>query len=224
MAKPTPVCVMRGYTPYEMSSDMQRIHRALDRADGGDLACDEAAKRTDKGGAGKGEKGEGSTRAAATALKPFGPNWLIAENQPCQTLFPGLTLKETYTYTWSGDCVDGKVSGEGRGVWHLPDRGEYIYEGSMRDGKRHGGGTWTFPDGSRYEGEYRDNKMNGGTQTWADGDRYEGEWRDSKPHGYGTHTTAAGSRYEGEWCNGCYGTRDGKWVAVNNTAEACGFE
>ena len=32
----------RGYTPYQMSSGMQRIHRALDRANGGDLACDDS--------------------------------------------------------------------------------------------------------------------------------------------------------------------------------------
>ena len=135
----------------------------------------------------------------AAALEPFGPNWIIAENQPCQAWnsepFPG------ETYTWSGDCVDGKVSGDGRGVFHLPAViGNFVYEGSMRDGKRHGQGTFTWPDGDRYEGEWRDNIKHGkGIKTWADGSRYEGEWRDDEWHGQGTFTWPNGDRYEGEW-------------------------
>ena len=192
----------RGSTPYHMSSELNRIHRALARAGGSDAshAGDSGCQLGSEDGPKLTDKGDGRTGEAATALEPFSPDWIIAENQPCQSLFPGSTLKETYTYTWSGDCVDGKVSGEGRGVWHLPDRGEYIYEGSMRDGKWHGGGTWTFPDGSRYEGEHRDNNKHGrGTHTWADGDRYEGEWRDGKRTGQGIYTWANGGRKEGEW-------------------------
>ena len=134
------------------------------------------------------------------ALEPFGPDWIIAENQPCQRFHP--VNRGASTYTWSGDCVDGKVSGEGRGVWvwHLPKREEDIYEGSMRDGKRHGQGTVTFSNGQRYEGEWRDDKEHGrGTYAFSQGDRYEGEWRDGKRHGRGTYTFADGARYEGEW-------------------------
>ena len=191
----------RGSTPYHMSSDLNRIHRALARAGGSDAshAGDSGCQLGSEDGPEMTEKGEGSTGEAGTALESFGPNWIIAENQPCQKFDPNLTPGETYT--WSGDCVDGKVSGEGRGVWHLPDGGQNVYEGSMRDGKRHGQGTCTFSNGARYEGE----------------------WRDDRPHGYGK-VDYDGARYEGEWQNGCFGTRDGKWAAITTTKEACGFE
>ena len=130
----------RGSTPYHMSSELNRIHRALARAGGADAshAGDSGCQLGSEDGPELTDKGEGSTGEAATALKPFGPNWIIAENQPCQTFNPNATPGETFT--WSGDCVDGKVSGQGRGVWHLPDGG---HEGSMRDGKLHGRVTHT---------------------------------------------------------------------------------
>ena len=195
----------RGYTPYHLadSRGMRRSRQALDRAYGfdashdGDSGCqmgsEDGPKLTDKGGAGK-EK-------AAASLKPFGPNWIIAENQPCQAWdqrpIPG------ETYTWSGACVDGKVSGAGRGVWHSPEGGKHVYEGNMRDGKHHGQGIHTWANGDRYEGEWREGKEHGyGIYTWANGDRYEGEWHNDKHHGQGTYTWADGDRYEGEWRNG----------------------
>ena len=192
----------RGSTPYHMSSELNRIHLALAWAGGSDAshAGDSGCQLGSEDGPKLTEKGEGRTGEAATALEPFGPDWIIADNQPCQRFHP--VNRGASTYTWSGDCVDGKVSGEGRGVWvwHLPKREEYIYEGSMRDGKRHGQGTVTFSNGQRYEGEWRDDKEHGrGTYTFSQGDRYEGEWRDGKRHGRGTYTFSHGGRYEGEW-------------------------
>ena len=186
-----------------MSSELNRIHRALARAGGSDAshAGDSGCQLGSEDGPELTEKGEGRTGEAGTALEPFGPNWIIAENQPCQTSIPGVTPKETYIYTWSGDCLDGKVSGEGRGAWHVPDVGEFIYEGTMRNGIQHGRGIFT----------------------WASGKRYEGEWRDGKPHGRGIYTLAEGGRYEGEWRNGCF-SRDGKRATIGTTFEACGFE
>ena len=159
--------------------------------------------------------------ADAAPLEPFGPNWIIAENQRCQLYNP--SPKPGETITWSGDCVDGKASGEGRVVWR-GSYGESVYEGDFRDGKPHGHGTYTYSNGNRYEGDFRDGKPHGhGTYTSADGRRYEGEWRDSKPHGHGIYTTAAGRRYEGEWQEGCYEDQGATW-AIGTTAAECGFE
>ena len=184
--------------------------------------------------------------APAAPLEPFGPNWSVTENQPCQVWNYGAG-DELEPFTWSGACVDGKASGQGRWTccgselvyegtmqagkkhghgtetWEDGDR----YEGEWRDGKRHGHGTYTGANGDRYEGEWRDGRRHGYgtvTITYTDGNRYEGEWRDGKPHGYGTFTYTDGDRYEGEWREGCFGERDGLWLALNTSAEACGFE
>ncbi len=155
-------------------------------------------------------------------LEPFGPNWIIAENQPCQLHNPYPGPGETVT--WSGACVDGKASGEGRFVWRFSG-GESVYQGTMQAGKVHGHGTETYTNGNRYEGEWRDGKRHGrGTHTFPSGNRYEGEYRDGKPHGWGTYTQTDGDVDQGNWTNGCFGERDGRWVTLMTSAEACGFK
>ena len=143
-------------------------------------------------------------RNEPVAMKPFGPNWIIAENEPCQLYDEDLEKGETVT--WSGECVDGKASGNGRAVWKR-SYGEVVYDGEYRDGKAHGRGTFTFARGYRYEGAFRDGKAHGrGTFTFAtSGDRYEGAFRDGKAHGWGKVTTSSGETYSGEWRDGCFG-------------------
>ena len=59
-------------------------------------------------------------------------------------------------------------------------------------------GTYTFASGSKYVGEYRNDKKHGqGTYTWGPpsknaGDKYVGEWRNGEKHGQGTYTYADG--------------------------------
>jgi competence protein ComEC len=66
--------------------------------------------------------------------------------------------------------------------------------------------TYTYPDGSKYEGEWQDNKRHGrGIWTRPDGMRYEGEWENDKPSGQGTLTAPDGRKRVGEW-------KDGKFV------------
>jgi hypothetical protein len=75
-------------------------------------------------------------------------------------------------------------------------QGEWIAGTNIRDGR----GFQIWPDGSLYEGYWKDNKANGkGRLIHADGDVYEGEWKDDKAHGYGVYMHADGARYEGEW-------------------------
>ena len=85
----------------------------------------------------------------AAARRPIGPNWIVARNQPCQVYNPNPVAGETVT--WSGSCADRKASGEGRLVWQ-GSYGTHVYEGWMRDGKRHGWGTYTWANGNRYAG------------------------------------------------------------------------
>ena len=90
--------------------------------------------------------------------KSFESDWILVKNQPCRVWAPGANSETTIT--WSGDCVDGKISGEGREVWSTPD-GEWVYEGSMWEGKAQGWGIHVRPDGTRYEGEMRDGYLHG---------------------------------------------------------------
>jgi hypothetical protein len=60
-----------------------------------------------------------------------------------------------------------------------------------------------YDDGSKYVGEYKDEKkMHGqGTYTWANGDKYVGGWKDNKKYGQGTLTYTDGTVKEGLWKN-----------------------
>ena len=52
----------------------------------------------------------------------------------------------------------------------------------MRDGLYHGQGTVTYPDGSKYVGEFKDGVYHGqGTFTSPDGSKYYSEYKDGLP-------------------------------------------
>ena len=68
-------------------------------------------------------------------------------------------------------------------------------------------GTYTYADGRKYVGEFKDDKFFGqGTYTYANGDKYVGGWKDDKINGQGTFTYGpnsewAGDKYVGEYKN-----------------------
>lgn len=105
------------------------------------------------------------------------------------------------TMSWSGACQGGLAQGRGVLQW-------------FKDGRPNG----------RYEGDYRDGKVNGrGVYTWASGTRFEGEFRDDRPDGPGTLTQPNGTVYSGAWTNGCFRQGDRK-TSVMVSRKECGFE
>lgn len=47
-------------------------------------------------------------------------------------------------------------------------------------------GSYTYADGSKYTGNYKDDKREGwGTYVWADGREYQGEWHEGMQNGVG---------------------------------------
>lgn len=77
---------------------------------------------------------------------------------------------------------------------------ESVYTGYVRnkDDLREGPGIITWPDNTRYEGEWRNDKAEGkGRLYHADGDVYTGDWKQDKTDGMGVYVHADGTRYEG---------------------------
>ena len=102
---------------------------------------------------------------------------------------------------YKGEFEDG-IFIQGQVVHAYPDGTRY--EGGWKDGMLNGQGVETYSDGTRYEGGWKDGKRNGqGVETHSDGARYEGEWINGQPNGQGVYTFASGARYEGE-------SKDGK--------------
>jgi len=68
-------------------------------------------------------------------------------------------------------------------------------------------GTYTYPNGDKYVGEFKDDKRNGmGIYIWGpisefSGDKYAGQYKDNKFHGFGTYSFANGNRDVGQWEN-----------------------
>ena len=89
------------------------------------------------------------------------------------------------------------------GTYTFPSGQKYV--GEWKDDDQHGQGTTTWPDGKKYVGEYKDgNKHGQGTATLADGlKHYVGEWKDDNKHGKGTMTFSdtIGGSWNGYWMN-----------------------
>ncbi|XP_064630392.1 MORN repeat-containing protein 4-like [Lineus longissimus] len=88
------------------------------------------------------------------------------------------------------------------GTYKYPDGSEYAGEWS-EVGMRHGLGHMTFLDGSMYTGRFDAGLCSGlGVMVFADGSRYEGEFMMGKYNGVGVFTRCDGMKFEGEFKNG----------------------
>ena len=74
------------------------------------------------------------------------------------------------------------------------------YKGEFMDGKKHGHGKMTWPDGSRLEGIWVNGHILKGTCEIS-GNIYEGEFSNNLRNGYGIFTFVNGDKYDGNWCS-----------------------
>ena len=88
------------------------------------------------------------------------------------------------------------------GTYTYPDGTKYV--GEFRDDKKNGQGTYTFPNGAKYVGEFRDGNRNGqGIYTFPSGNKYVGDFRDDEPNGQGSKFSPDGRLIQnGIWLNG----------------------
>jgi hypothetical protein len=66
-----------------------------------------------------------------------------------------------------------------------------------------GKGTYIFPSGNKYEGDWKDYKREGyGKATFFNGDKYEGYFLNNEFNGKGTYYFRNGMKFQGEYVNG----------------------
>ena len=112
------------------------------------------------------------------------------------------------------------------GTYAFPDGEKYV--GEWKDNKKDGQGTYTFPDGENYVGEYKNGEKNGlGTNTFPDGDKFVGEYKNGEKNGLGTYTFGTDSEFSGDKFVGEYkdSKRNGKgfYVWKNGKADLCDY-
>ena len=79
----------------------------------------------------------------------------------------------------------------------ITDSNSVGYAGAFQNGKEHGQGSMTFPNGDMYTGEFKDGKPDGqGTYTAASGEKYVGEYKSEALRRQGIAREASSSRIE----------------------------
>jgi hypothetical protein len=95
----------------------------------------------------------------------------------------------------------------GRGIMMFPNGDRY--DGEFKDGQRNGCGTFTFANGRSYMGQFQQDQLSGlGVWILENGNHYVGEFKDNHCHGKGTFIFADGASEYGVW-------QDGKLVDGN---------
>ncbi len=80
-----------------------------------------------------------------------------------------------------------------------------VQSGCIRGNCEEGTGVFAYPDGSKYEGAFRQGKPEGyGTFSYPNNERYVGNFRSGAPHGNGTLYKADGKAKAGQWQDGEY--------------------
>ena len=120
----------------------------------------------------------------------------------------GETIGQGSIICYSGNDEGSEYKGGFKGLFQFHGHGTMIwadgskYDGQWKDNDYHGQGIEIWADGSKYVGLWVKGKKTGqGTMIWANGSKYVGQWKDDEFQGQGTFTYADGSKYVGQWVN-----------------------
>lgn len=137
----------------------------------------------------------GSMRGEALALTSREGFSVLAALRCLQLPAHG-TFSATEVEAYTGEYANGLRSGSG--TYRYPTGS--VYEGEWKDDKKEGRGTSSVADGNVYVGEYKNGVREGhGTYYYEDGHVYIGEWKEDKREGHGTLTYADGAVYIGQF-------------------------
>ena len=136
--------------------------------------------------------------------------WSPTNKKNCHVWNPIPQLNETAS--WSGNCANGRVNGNGSVVWswdsNSGNRYSRIIEGEFRNGIRLGQVKITYENRDVYVGtlDLITGEMHGdGSYTDREGNTYVGELKNSQMHGKGSLTSALGSHLEnGTWTDSTF--------------------
>ena len=94
-------------------------------------------------------------------------------------------------------CIKGDCV-NGYGIMTYPNGSKY--EGEWKDNKKEGFGTFYYSYGSTYRGYWKNNKKDGlGEFNYYKGGSYIGYWKNNQRHGIGRIVLNDGGTYLGEW-------------------------
>jgi hypothetical protein len=107
-------------------------------------------------------------------------SWVDLANMPGCSVWND-NPQEDERAVWTGDCTDGRASGEGTLTWLYMVDGEprqALYQGTYKDGREHGYGVFNWPGGDFYDGMWKDGRLHGeGKFSFADGRFCAGVWQ-----------------------------------------------
>ena len=87
------------------------------------------------------------------------------------------TDAEGVSFSYTGEVVDGKPNGTGTGIYPYGN-----YTGDYKDGLREGNGKFESKDGeNKYKGTFANDKYNEGKLSFPDGSYFEGTFKDGQP-------------------------------------------
>lgn len=107
-----------------------------------------------------------------------------------------MELKDRTIYV--GEVQDGKPHGFGK----LTSPNGYVYMGDWYRGEKSGSGSEWKPDGEKYIGQFKNGQRHGsGIIYYADGTSYAGDIKMNKLDGYGTRHYQNNDKFVGFWKN-----------------------
>ena len=111
-----------------------------------------------------------------------------------------MLLMASYSFSQKKGCISGNCD-NGYGTWVYPSGEKYT--GDWVNKKMHGNGAYYYKSGDIYKGQFNNNKLQGiGTVVFKNGAKYTGNYFNNKMDGEGTYFHTSGKVQKGLWING----------------------